>query len=208
MWAFIDVNPDKIAQFGMNLLAIFGGFLVGKILSSMAIASLDRWIWGGRTPQPMKDAWSTIGGLIVGLLVAIILFGHGVGWTVFGGGGIEDTNAPDDTGTQPTEITDELPTPPPPPEPVAEGKDQIRVTVLGGTDVRDQKFYQIDAEATPVSLADLEASIISRTAKDDSLLGIEVRFAPRYRLPNDHPAVQRLSRLATAHGLDITFPAD
>jgi hypothetical protein len=84
----------------------------------------------------------------------------------------------------------------------------LLVTVLGGDDVKDEKFYLLGDETTPRTFA--EFVVAARGRKDtapDRMLNVEIHFAKRNTLPADHPAVVRLVRWARDAGVDVGFPA-
>lgn len=85
----------------------------------------------------------------------------------------------------------------------------MRITLLGGTDVKDQRFYLIDDDAAPKSLAEAKAAIQKAKDATSKTLGLEIRFASQNALPQDHPAVTQLARWAReVAGLTVTFPAE
>ena len=83
----------------------------------------------------------------------------------------------------------------------------MRVTLLGGEDVREEKFYLLGDDRTPLDLPGLTAALKSRKESAARPLGIEVRFASNNTLPRTHPAVLRLTAWAQANGYPVTFPA-
>ena len=215
---FLELNGEKLAQFAFNILAIGGGFFVGRLFCGFLLWLLDRWITRGKTPVVLKQAWATIGGLAIAVLVALIVFGHGEGWTLMGGGGSgeENTNTKSSgTGTGPTTPTP-IPSPPTDPgpitatpstKPIPTTHTRIRVMLLGGDDVKDERFYLIDDDTTPRNFGDVRTTLTARKESSNQPIGIEVRFAEKNTLPPNHPAVLRLTQWAHSHGLTVTLPA-
>lgn len=197
MFAVTDFGTGRLAQAIVNGLAILGAFLIGYVAAAVAANRLQRT----RPPNALNRACRVLTGFALATLAAVILFGHGQGWTLFGGGGESRKN--DATGTQP------ISTPIPPPEPQASPSEtdaQLAITILGGTDVVEQRFYLIDGQELPRTISEIKADITESPKKPRT---IEVRFSERNVLPHDHPAVTMLVRwLREEAGLAVTMPAD
>jgi hypothetical protein len=85
--------------------------------------------------------------------------------------------------------------------------DQVRVTLLGGDDVKNERFYLIDTDPAAKTFPEATAALLARKAATPGALAVEVRLAESNPLPGNHPAVLRLTSWATAHGLAVTLPA-
>ena len=84
-----------------------------------------------------------------------------------------------------------------------------KVTLLGGDDVKAERFYLLDADPAAKTFDELTTAL--RTKKDTlagKRLAVEIRFTESNVLPREHPAVYRLSRWATDNGVTVTFPAE
>jgi|GEM_PF-1738285 hypothetical protein len=216
--ALLGFNPERFAQLIVNLLAVGGGFLFGFLLSGLFLWLFDRWLFGGRLPDAFYRAWKTVGGIAMAALVAIIVFGHGEGWTLFGGGGTGPENrAPGESQTASPTTPATVPEPPSDAEPIAAPRvvlpktDRIiQITMLGGEDVKNQRFYLVDSDPVAKSLAEVQAIILARKAESPPNvgLGLLIRFSAANVLPRTHPAVVILSQWAQDHGVAVTFPAD
>ena len=205
-------DTDRIVRFGMNLLAVGGGFLVGHVLTGVIAWALDRWITGGKTPQGVHRVARMFGGAAVALLVALLLFGQG-GYgdgTGPGGGGADPKGEGPGGGTvtQPTN-RDVTPIPPvvnpkdaPPPE------QRVRVTMLGGADVKEERFYLIGDDRTPKTFAEVVAAVNAKKAETNKPVGVEVRFTADNTLAQNHPAVLRVINWARANNVAVTLPAE
>ncbi len=196
------LTPDVAAQFVVNLLAVGGAFLIGRWLVGLGV-----WLLFPKAPPGAKKAAQLLGGVGLAVLAAVILFGHGQGWTLFGGGGTGASkgNGPteqtgDGTGPVPTTV----PTSPTPATARIDGE-AVRVTVLGGTDVRDERFYKLAADPAR-SFAELTTALDARRAIGKKF-HVELLFTSDNTLPRDHPAVTRLTAWAQANGLTVSFPA-
>jgi hypothetical protein len=210
-----DFNPAKFAQLVVNGLAVAGGFLLGWVLAAVAGLLLDRWLFRRRTPPVAHKMLRLVGGVAVAVLVALIVFGHGQGWTLFGGGldGSANGTGPT-TPTTPAETKSEADTlskaaPPKPAADAAPAGERIRVTMLGGADVKDQRFYLVEDDPTPRTLAEVKAAVLRKKESTPKKLAVEIRFAAQNTLPQTHPAVLQLANWAgQTAGLTVTFPAD
>lgn len=202
----------RFGQFLVNCLAVGGGFLAGWFLAAVAGLAFDRFVIHRTSPPGLHKASRNTGGLLLAVLVAIIVFGHGHGWTLFGGGGAGVENGgqtatsganadltKSNDGSKPISIK----TTPPVDE-------RIRVVVLGGDEVKAERFYVVDEAIEPKSFAEATVAILAkRDASPGKRIGVEIRFSPTNALPPDHPAVTRLARWTRSDaGLSVSFPAD
>ena len=199
------LSPEVLVQAVVNVFAVAGGFLLGQLLVGIGF-----WLFARRTPAGWKRAARLLGGTVLAVFLAVVLFGHGYGWTLFGGGGKGDSKgngpAPDPgEGAGPAVVTPATPPAPAPPPKPADGP-VVRVTVLGGSDVRDERFYQLDADPAARTFAELTAALDGKKAGGKAPQ-VEVVFPASNTLPRDHPAVTRLSGWAASHGVAVTFPA-
>ena len=211
----IGFNPERFAQLIVNLLAIGGGFLIGKFVAGLAFWVVNRWMAAGKIPNGFREATKNIGGVVLAVLVAFIVFGHGDGWTLFGGGGTGAQNeaAGDQNGgtpATPPSVPDtpaEMPVTVPKSEPIPITADLVQITVLGGDEVRDARFYLVDEDKTPRTFAEVRAALLDRKSATDRGLGLLVQFGMTNVLPRTHPAVVMLAHWAADNGLAVTFPA-
>jgi hypothetical protein len=147
--------------------------------------------------------------VLVAILVAIIVFGHGHGWTLFGGGSPGDDNGgnPNPAATQPTSA--EVPKSEAPAKDLPPPGATAKVTLLGGDDVKGERFYLLDSDPAAKTFDEVTTAL---RAKKDTLAGkglaVEIRFSESNTLSREHPAVYRLARWAAEHGVTVTFPAE
>lgn len=218
LFGLVNLSAERVAQFVVNVLAVGGGFLAGFLLTGFVVWLLDRWLTGGKAPPTLKQAARVVGGLVLALLVALIVFGSGSGWGLFGAG-IGDSKgqgatdqAGDGKGGTPVTAGPEAQQPAveqssqvrdlPPPE------QRVRVTVLGGTAVKDERFYLIDNDQPPKTFAEVTSAVGAKKAASGKAVGLEVRFSTENTLPRDHPAVTRLVRWGQEQGVTVSFPAN
>lgn len=199
------LTPDVAAQLVVNLLAVGGAFLLGRWLVGLGV-----WLLVPKAPPGVRKAAQLLGGVGLAVLAAIILFGHGQGWTLFGGGGTgagKGNGPTEQAGQGTTPVTATVPTPATPATPPTARADgeAVRVTVLGGTDVQGERFYKLDADP-PRTFAELTAVLDGRR-QIGKKFHVELLFTTSNTLPRDHPAVTRLAGWAQANGLTVSFPA-
>ena len=212
MFAFMDFSPAKAAQLAVNSLAVLGGFFAGWAMFGFFAWWLDRVAFAKKSPPNLKRLIRLVGGVLVAILVAIIVFGHGHGWTLFGGGSPGDDNGgnPNPAATPPTSA--EVPksdAPPAPAKDLPPPGATAKVTLLGGDDVKGERFYLFDADPVAKTFDEITTAL---RAKKDTLAGkglaVEIRFSESNTLSREHPAVYRLARWAAEHGVTVTFPAE
>lgn len=214
-FAFLDLNIERFSQLVVNILAVGGAFLAGYFFSGVVAWVLDRWLLRGSSPQGLHKAIKNISGVALAILAALVLFGHGQGWTILGGGSDGDTNgtgeqsgggpgttpvtAPTTPVTPPTTKSIELP------RDSGTKFDRVVVTVLAGEAVKDLRFYLIDDSPNPRTLRELEGELRSRRQAAGKPVGV----VPIYPANSgrDTPGGLRLYGLAENEGFPI-IPAD
>jgi hypothetical protein len=202
------------AQFVVNLLAVGGGFLAGFWVSTLLAWGVDR-LTHRASPRSLHKLVRFLGGVIGAVLVALIVFGHGRGWNLFGGAA-PGTGSTD--GQNPTGEVQTVPMPAPPDRvvtsaitTVGEAPARICIKLLGGADVKDKKFYCWNDEPQPLNLEEVKTRVRAQidTATSRPGIGVDVVFAKQNRLPPEHPAVLQLTQwLRNVAGLAVNFPPD
>lgn len=193
----------EYAQTIVNGLAVLGGFLAGYLLCGLLANLLDRSFFLGKSPRWLHRLVRILGGFALALLVAMIVFGHGKGWNFFGGGADGDGQG-EPNGTQPISVpfTEKKEIPPS----VPQEPERIKITILGGSDVKEQKFYVVNDETTAKNFTELKAAVLKSKEAAAKPPSLEIHFSPRNVLPSDHPAVSMLTRWAReTAGLDFTM---
>jgi hypothetical protein len=200
------------AQFLVNCLAVGGGFLAGFVLAGVLTWWIDRTFLRKNTPEIMHRTARVLGGLAVAILVALLVFGRGGGGLGGGkGDGLGSGTANNGTGTG-TDAPDTTPKPGPTPPVAAKDApppgDRVRVTILGGPDVKEQRFYLVGDDPTPRTLAEAKAAIQAKKDTATRPVAVEVRFTARNTLARDHPAVTLLTNWARDAGIAVVLPAE
>lgn len=212
---FISGAAEHLAGLAIKCLAVAGGFLAGYVLGGAVAFALDRWVFGKKAPDLVKKCVRWVTGLILAVVVALIVFGDGGGGLGMGGGDGKGSGKPtegdakDKLAPQPPPEKDQPPVTPVTPKDTRPAEAVIRITILGGNDVSQERFYLIDDDRTPRTFAEVRATVSGRKAKDARKTVLAIYFPPPpNRLPLEHPAVTQLVTWARDEaGLDVTFPA-
>lgn len=216
LFAF-SLNAARLAQLVVNLFAVAGGFLVGYVLTILFGWLLERFLFKFKFASGVHKIARMLGGIALAVLVAMIVFGHGIGWNLFGGGADGDGNgetggqtAPATGATNPTPGDNPTAAPvPSAPKAIPTTQERIRITILGGRDVKDAKFYLIDDEPSPRSFAEVKAAVQKKKETTTKPFGLELRFAGQNAIVANHGSVLQLSTWAReTAGLTVTFPAE
>jgi hypothetical protein len=190
--------------FALRLMAAAGGFLAGWFATGPLATLLARLAFHRSMPE-WTVYWAKLaGGLLVGLLVFWYLplglgggggggsgggTGKGVGPHADGPGtGKTATGKGDDTGKGGPRATD-----------TGKGKDILEIEVLGGTAVKDGKYYLINRKAPAVDKTAMEAYLDANRAR---LAGMDI-ILPRtdQSVDEDHRAVRQLQQMAKDRNL-------
>ena len=146
LFAFLDDTKQSILQFINNCLLVAGAFLVGYILGGVIGWALGKWAFKQKSPDTLKQLGRPIGGIILAIIVALIVF-TGMGKR-FGEGG-DGKGTPSDSGEQGPE--DEVGPEvcrsqvDPPRRPIrSPPMSYYRITILEGNDVPAKgQFYRL-----------------------------------------------------------------
>ncbi|MGL4422779.1 MAG: hypothetical protein ACRCZF_19080 [Gemmataceae bacterium] len=212
MFAFLGAM--NFAQMIVNSLAVGGGFLVGFLLAWVATWYVDRQFFFKKLPFTLHRASRLTGGTLGAILIALLVFGSG--GTGLGGGmgeGFGEGSSPVNTITAATGTPIPSTTPTPgsttaipadiPPTTI------VRVLILGGIDVQQERFYRTDDAPTAWTLAELKTRLIAKkTAATVGSIGLELRFPVLNTLPQDHPAVTQLVAWARDQQWSVSFPVE
>jgi hypothetical protein len=84
----------------------------------------------------------------------------------------------------------------------------VRVDMLGGSQVQAHRFYLLEGETQPNTLAELGARILEQRSQAP-LQGIEIVIRPS-SVAQEHPAVHELEKWARQHELtvNLSFPLE
>jgi hypothetical protein len=207
MGSFLLASPSGGSLFAfletgvylLKLVAVAGGALVGGLTTRLTLYVVTRLLLEKALPRLVRWPLQLVGAAALGLGVWWAFgsgggFGLGGGW--LGPGGPSETAA--DNRSQLRDPTDaqELP---PPVEPQT-----LHIVLLGGDRVRQERFYQIEGETRPRTLAELRDAIRARPTDGPPLKGIELTIFPD-SVAQDHPAVRELEKWAKQSGLTVSL---
>jgi hypothetical protein len=163
-------------------------------------------------PRPMLVVVELLGGLALGWAVFLWVSGSG-GWGpgqggllgLGGGTGTGEKAKADGKGTDDTPAKKEPPAQPTA-LPMKPGLGTLRIDMLGGARVKDERFYLLEGRPGPVTFDELRQAILDRQeAKGQALLqGIEIVIYEN-SVAQDHPAVRNLEKWAREHDLAVTL---
>lgn len=215
MFAFLEFNGEQFVQFGNYLLMVAGAFLVGYIVGWVLIAQVDRWIFGRRLPHPFYQVARLIVGIICAVLVAVALFGFGFGPGDGNGPGKgagttnmtgESSEGDDNPGSSDPKNPSDIVKPPTEQVEVdVNSTNQIEVTLLGGSDVSQSKFYLIGDDPKPKTFIEVKDAIQGQAGTSKEPLAVVIRFRAHNRLASDHFAVIQLKEWAGPKGKGYTI---
>ena len=203
--AFLFVNPEHVTALLMNFLAVGGGFMAGYLLMVLVVYLIGLWVPFTKNQDWLKKPLYYIGGVVGAIIVALIVFGAGNGGTTDGPGkGDGTTEKTGNSSGTPTGSTEQQPvTPPTTPEPKGP-EETLKITILSGTDVKDEKFYLIEKDRTAKTLDEVKDAIKSRNATTTKPLAIDIQLAPR--TDRNNSGVLDLESWARDAGMRVILP--
>ncbi|VTT99472.1 unnamed protein product [Gemmataceae bacterium] len=210
LFGLLEGAENALTELVHSLLLIAGGLLVGYVAGGVLAWAVGRYAFKQKDTYNFKAVGKPVGGAIVAVIVAaLVLTGKG---KPIGDGG-------DGKGTANTDPNSKSGPPVTPPDGKADPKAPpkidikpadvtLRVTVLGGEDVVNERFYQLDDDRTPKTFGDLKAAITERRKGEKGKVVVAILFPARNALPREHPAVTQVAKWAAEDaGLDVVFPA-
>jgi len=167
---------ENVGRTILNFLAIGGGFLIGTVVAWALVRLVSKFLLKRKPNVYVDKIARVVGGIIGAILIALLVFGDG-GWG-FGGsggglpggpGGTDKQQPGKGNGDGEPKITD-------PTIPAAKIKvkppdvdDRVKIVVLGGLDVKDERFYLFEDERTASTLRELTLKVEAR----DSLMKLK-----------------------------------
>jgi hypothetical protein len=201
VFGFLTDAKDAINEFLHNCLLVAGAFLVGYLLGGVIGWALGKYILRQKEPDGLKKIGRPVGGVILALIVALIVFTgkgkpHGEGGE---GKGNPDPNAGKNAAPK-TEPKVDVKLPPVKPPDVKPTDTVVWVTILEGDAVpAPGRFYRIDNEVK--TLPELEKVL---ETKGKITLGI---LFNKDTPPGDPRLVTDLTNWATGEaGLQVVLP--
>jgi hypothetical protein len=199
----------------LKWLAVAGGAAVGWLGSGLLLRLLVRLSLHRSVPRTVLVPARALGGLALGLAVWVWAFSSGGlgpglgGW--FGSGGGRQSPAArtePEPGTTPT--AERAPVTPKQPAPESQSgmeQETLRIEILGGGRVQQERFYLLEGEKEPRTLPEVRKMIQARRPDQDKppLKSIVILIYGA-SVARDHPAVKNLEKWADENRLTVTFP--
>ncbi len=192
----------------VKVLAVLGGAATGGFCSGLLLRLLVKFWLRRPVPRSMLIPVQILGAVALGL--AVWLWLSSVGTSGPGGGGLfgfgsgsgsetgQAANHEKKESSGQTTSRDKT---------VLDASEIMRIEVLGGDRVHEQRFYLIDGNEEAKTLAELRQAILARQQQKDKLplKGIEILFNEN-SVARNHLAMRNLEKLAKDQDLAVTFP--
>ena len=214
------VSEEKLVALGMKCLTVAGGFVAGWVIGMFIGIGLNRWVFKKKLPEGAKKLFKIVSAIVVAILVAVSIFGGGSGGGSFSGDGADGKAAGTATdleknkaGSPNVEVKKVDKNKKATPAAVADLRPTevtIRVTVLGGPDVSNDRYYLIDEDRTAKTFQEVKDAVTARKKSESRKMVVAIlRSPPPNRAPLDGGSVTQFVRWAQNEAkLDITFPAE
>lgn len=172
--------PDFLAPYAaaVKIAAVVFGVLAGAIVGRV-LASLSR---RGGVRATLILGGAGVGGLVLWLAFSHLGFGPGGPRSGGDNGTLASKSSPTDQPKSSRETRSEI----------------VRVHMLGGDAVKDNRIYMLDGQA--YSWASLEPKLAEEQTANPSFHTVEIGF-DSHSVDPENPAVQRLKDWAAGHGL-------
>jgi hypothetical protein len=210
MLLFADLTQN-VGNTVVNGLAVAGGAAVGYFGTWLLTWGLCRATIHKTPPKSVQKLLNVVGAIAGGLIVAALLFkgggsgwGSGSGWNLFGGSGKDGEQPVNSNPTYPGGPTN----PTHPTQPIKpDSSPVLRIRMLGGNDVKGDRFYQIVGDATARTLDELKPIVRERMQPPGGQPGIrtvEIIIDPD-SVARNHPAVKQLENFARGEDLTVNI---
>ncbi len=211
LFGFLSGAQESFNELLHNTLLVAGGFLVGYVLGGILAWVIGRYALKQKDTSNLKAVGKPVCGAVVAIIIAMIVF-TGRGKPLGDGGDGKGTTNNDSNGkanpsnTNPDPKLD--PKLAPPKIDIKPADVTLRVTILGGEDVQNERFYLLDDDRTAKTFAELKTAITERRKNEKGKVVVAVLFPVKNALPREHPAVTQVAKWAAEEaGLDVVFPA-
>jgi hypothetical protein len=193
--AFFEIGVQAL-----KLVAVAGGALVGGITTRLTLHVVTRLLLEKALPRLVRWPLQAAGAAALGFGVWWA-FGPGGGFGLGGGGWFGPGGSQEMPADNPSRLVhqEEPPDLPPPVEP-----ETLHIVLLGGDRVRQERFYELEGENQPRTLAGIRDIIRARPPGSPPVKGIEVIIFPD-SVARDHPAVRELEKWAKQNGLAVSL---
>lgn len=209
LFGFLSGVQESFNELLHNALLVAGGFLVGYVLGGILAWTIGRYALKQKDTSNLKAVGKPVCGAVVAIIIAMIVF-TGRGKPIGDGGDGKGTTNNDSNGkANPSNLDQKLDPKIAPPKIDTKPADvTLRVTILGGEDVQNERFYLLDDDRTPKTFAELKTAVTERRKNEKGKVVVAVLFPNKNALPREHPAVTQVAKWGTEEaGLDVVFPA-
>jgi len=199
-------------QVVVRVIAVAGGAVVGALASGLLFSLIARIFFKQRPPRSVKRFVQVLGAIALGLAMwkmPLGLGGDGDGWgSGFGLGGDQTGKGPATASEsaaegKATKAENKQPASTESSPPRAEAE-VMRVEMLGGLRVENERFYLLEGDSEPKTFAELRKAIQARQQQENpALKGIEI-VINEHSVARNHPAVRNLEEWARQHDLTVT----
>jgi hypothetical protein len=198
----LAVVPFYVETF-VKLLAVVGGAAIGWLVIGFLVRRLGKVFLYRDVPRPAMLLVRSLGAVATGLLVWTMVFAPG-GSGLFGGGGSLFGEKRTGTGKEnpPAAMAKGTETASPAVDSVQ--RRTLRVTILGGQRVVDERFYLVEGDKEPQTLAQLK-TIIRERQQASGLEAVELLIYEN-SVARNHPAVRDLEQWAKQQNLTVSLP--
>lgn len=209
MSILLAAGLDGLTRMVLGTLAVAGAFLIGYVAAMVFLGIGMRAFTRKVIPLKFNKLLRIFAGLAAAILVAMFVFGDGGMGYGAGDGGLpgsgKDSSGPKrDTEVKPDEPKEKVLQPLPKESEKPEGR--VRVTVLGGSAVVENRFYLFENQSGGLTLKEVESRVADRRASPGLPLSqIEIYV---YQDSSDigSRAVRDLQVWSTGQGLKVVFP--
>lgn len=212
--ALFGFLPVPLAQLDlgmllMKLLAVAGGAVLGGAIAGTGARWLTRFTIRKQAPRTLVFSSRIIGCALAGVGVWLWAFGAGGSGFGFGTGGL-GSGGENYVGYKPVkekeEKTSETSTEQKSNEkPGTNSLSIARVQMLGGSRVQQDRFYIVDEQPQPVTMAELRELLTSRKKQEKDPLKVIEIIVYEDSVDKEHPAVRDLEKWASGNGLQVTI---
>jgi hypothetical protein len=195
--------PDWL-QLIVKPLSVIAGAALGWLGVGVLIRRVGKWVIFREVPRAFARPFQLLGALAAGLWAWAILLSPGgpgpfwgSGWSVVGGPGHQ--GAPErvaEAPAHPRADTHRTALP--------RRETPLRITVLGGPRVVEGRFYLLEGDQQPKTLAELQ-KLIRAKQLDGGLREIDLLIYEN-SVARNHPAVRDLESWAERNSLTVTKP--
>lgn len=208
---------DMAQQVGNTIiqaLAVAGAAAVGYFVTRGLVWLICRATIHKQPPKQLSHIIGALAAAALGLAAFFFLFmgeggggwgfGPGGGWFGTGSGGA--SVGVTTTTTQTKFESPPIPLPPMPKSPQTSPKAQLAIRMLGGDDVKEERFYRVEGQERALTLAEVQKLIRDRkNAAKDKIQEIVI-LVYRDSVSRDHEKVLALKNFGINEGLLVSIP--